>query len=65
MSNPLLLGIQGLRLTKETREELEEMKPRGIIFFARNFSNKEQFKELVIEIKLLEFDLQSALSDVQ
>ncbi len=48
---PLMMDIEGLTLTGEDRELLGHPLIGGFILFTRNFKNKKQLTELVIEIR--------------
>jgi len=47
----LIFGISGTTLTEEERRLLSEVKPLGVIFFKRNYSNPAQLKGLVDSIR--------------
>lgn len=48
---PLLASIAGTKLTEDEKRWLEETRPAGIIFFARNIAGKEQLRGLCDDIK--------------
>lgn len=43
----MVVGIAGYNLTENEKRILKKIKPAGIIFYARNFKNENQFKELI------------------
>lgn len=47
---PVMIGVRGLRLTAEEREQLNNPLVSGVILFSRNFSSLTQLQELVDEI---------------
>jgi beta-N-acetylhexosaminidase len=54
---PLIIDVAGLELTKQDRERLKHPLVGGIIFFARNWRNREQLSALCSEIKQIRQDL--------
>ncbi len=50
---PLMIDIAGTSLDSEDREVLQDALVGGIILFARNYSDKEQVRELVAEMHAL------------
>ncbi|WP_461521707.1 beta-N-acetylhexosaminidase [Porticoccus sp.] len=50
---PLMLDLDGLTLTLEERELLQNPGIGGVIFFSRNFSSRDQIVELVDEIRAI------------
>lgn len=54
---PLIIDVAGLELTKQDRERLKHPLVGGIIFFARNWKNREQLSALCREIKQIRQDL--------
>lgn len=49
----LIVGIPGLQLDGETRRQLEELRPGGVILFARNVKNLLQLTELTADLEIL------------
>ncbi|WP_461515765.1 beta-N-acetylhexosaminidase [Porticoccus sp.] len=54
---PLMLDLDGLTLTSEERELLQNPGVGGVIFFSRNFSSRNQIVELVDEIRAIRPEL--------
>ena len=54
---PLMLDLEGLTLTTEEAELIQNSWVGGIIFFARNFENREQIKGLVSELRAIRPEL--------
>lgn len=48
---PVILGLEGERLTPNERELFLEHPPRGVILFARNIKNKDQLSDLMADLK--------------
>ena len=48
---PVMVDIEGTDLTDEDRELLLHPMVGGLIFFARNFRNREQLEELIADIR--------------
>lgn len=48
---PVILGIEGQRLTQNERSLLVKHQPRGVILFKRNIKDKPQLSELMAELK--------------
>ncbi|MDE2320271.1 MAG: glycoside hydrolase family 3 protein [Rhodospirillales bacterium] len=48
---PVILGVSGPVLTPQERSLLREHKPRGVILFARNISNRNQTIDLNADLK--------------
>lgn len=48
---PLMIDVQGLRLTPEEGARLRNPLVGGVILFARNFADREQLRQLVAEIR--------------
>jgi beta-N-acetylhexosaminidase len=48
---PVILGIEGLRLSDAERVLLREHRPRGVILFARNIKDKTQLADLAGELR--------------
>ena len=48
---PLMMDLQGTRLQAEERELLNHPAVGGVIFFTRNYQNREQLSALVAEIR--------------
>lgn len=48
---PVILGIQGQRLTQDERSLFLKYPPRGVILFGRNIKDKPQLTELMAELK--------------
>jgi len=46
-----IFGISGNRLTQTEKEFFNKYNPLGVILFARNIKNREQLKQLILEIK--------------
>lgn len=53
-SLPLIVGIPGPELDRETLEVLERVSPAGIILFARNVESTDQVRDLVRELEAIE-----------
>ncbi|ODN41951.1 beta-N-acetylhexosaminidase [Piscirickettsia litoralis] len=53
MLGPLLVGIEGLELTREERQLLAHPLIGGVILFARNYSDPEQLVRLTAEVKVI------------
>jgi len=47
LGQSMIVGIARYNLTENEKRILEKIKPAGIIFYARNFQNESQFKELI------------------
>jgi len=47
LGQSMIVGVAGYNLTEDEKRILEKIKPAGIIFYARNFQNESQFKELI------------------
>lgn len=54
---PLMLDLDGLALSREEETLLRHPGVGGVIFFARNFSNREQLQALVAEIRAIRPEL--------
>ncbi|MEH6466795.1 MAG: beta-N-acetylhexosaminidase [Porticoccus sp.] len=54
---PLMLDLEGLTLTTEEAELIQNPWVGGVIFFARNFENREQIMGLVAEIRAVRPEL--------
>ncbi len=54
---PLMLDLDGLTLTQEERELIQNPGVGGVIFFARNFSCRDQIVELIDEIRAIRSEL--------
>lgn len=50
---PLMLDLEGLALNLEEKKLIQHPLVGGIIFFARNFSDRQQLQSLVDEIRLI------------
>ncbi|RLE36484.1 MAG: hypothetical protein DRJ61_00665 [Acidobacteria bacterium] len=50
-SLPLVVGLPGLEITETERETLDQVKPAGIILFARNIESPDQVRELVHSVR--------------
>lgn len=50
---PLMVDVESLALTDEDRRRLRDPLVGAVILFARNFSNRDQVRSLVAEIKAL------------
>jgi len=48
---PLIVGIEGTRLSEETAEQLRHPAVGGVILFARNYASPEQLRALVEELR--------------
>jgi beta-N-acetylhexosaminidase len=55
VSTFLVCGVDGLALDAEERRLLEELKPGGIVLFARNVADRDQLVSLVRELRGLPF----------
>lgn len=51
VSLPLVVGLPGLEITAAQREELDGIRPAGIILFARNVESPDQVRELVLSVR--------------
>ncbi len=51
----LLCGVPGVALDADERQLLGELRPGGIILFARNVESRAQLAELVLELRTLPF----------
>lgn len=54
---PLMLDLEGLTLTTEETELIQNSWVGGVIFFARNFEHREQIMGLVAEIRAIRPEL--------
>jgi beta-N-acetylhexosaminidase len=52
--SPFVLGIPGVGLDSDVREVLEDLRPAGIILFARNIESASQTRRLVADLHELE-----------
>ncbi|NCN28129.1 beta-N-acetylhexosaminidase [bacterium] len=52
-SQPLVFGIPGPTLNKETRKMIEEVQPGGFILFTRNIENPQRLRDLMDELRSL------------
>lgn len=50
-TGPVLIGIEGLELTAESRELLDHPLVGGAVLFSRNFESRAQLEQLVREIR--------------
>ena len=48
---PLMIDVQGLRLTPEEASRLRDPLVGGVILFSRNFRDREQVRELIADIR--------------
>mgnify|MGYP001276292841 CR=1 FL=1 len=53
MTNPIIISIKSLKLTKIEKTNIHKYKPYGIILFSRNISNFTQIKNLIKSIKFI------------
>ncbi len=51
--NHLCLGFEGLDMNPELKDFLTHFRPRSLIVFSRNWDSPEQFKNLVVQIRVL------------
>ena len=51
MAGRVILDIAGFELTDRDRERLVHPRCAGVILFARNFKNKSQLQQLVLDMK--------------
>lgn len=51
MSRALIIGLAGSQLTPEERQFLREVRPWGVILFARNLETVEQIQALVSDVQ--------------
>ncbi|WP_298293207.1 beta-N-acetylhexosaminidase [Thiomonas sp.] len=54
---PLIVDVAGLQLTAADRRRLRHPLVGGVVLFARNWSNREQLRELCAQIKAVRGDL--------
>lgn len=47
----LMIGIEGISLSADTRQHLKEVSPGSVILFSRNIRDLDQVKRLICEIK--------------
>lgn len=47
----MMIGLDGLSLVDDQKRHLKEIKPAGVILFARNYSSPDQISALVDQIK--------------
>src|SRR5689334_10810540 len=52
----IICGFEGTSVTAELKEVLREVRPLGLILFARNIESVEHVTELVRELKMLRKD---------
>jgi len=50
-SGPILIGLPGVELDEQGREQLSHPAVGGVVLFTRNFQNKAQLEQLVSEIR--------------
>jgi beta-glucosidase-like glycosyl hydrolase len=53
-SLPLIVGLPGPELDRDTLAVLERVAPAGVILFARNIVSTDQVRDLVIELEAIE-----------
>lgn len=53
-SGPLILDIAGVQLTEEDKSLIANPCVGGVILFSRNYENKNQLKDLIHEIKVID-----------
>jgi len=51
MHNQLMIGLQGLTLSTQERQWLQDKPPLGVILFARNIKSSEQVTVLLAEVR--------------
>ncbi|PCI44959.1 MAG: beta-N-acetylhexosaminidase [Proteobacteria bacterium] len=51
MHNQLMIGLQGLTLSTQERQWLQDKPPLGVILFARNIKSPEQVTALLAEVR--------------
>jgi len=51
--SPLVLGIEGYKLTDREKEILPQIKPSGFVLFKRNIESKNQTKKLIEDLRSL------------
>lgn len=50
-TRPVVFGCAGLELTTQEADFFASAQPLGFVFFARNFQDSEQFKQLINDLK--------------
>ena len=51
LGQSFVVGISGKTLDEETKKLLQKIKPAGIVLYARNYENREQFSKLIAELQ--------------